>query len=334
MEQKFVANKAVIVDQKGRILVLRDAGLDDHAVVKDEIDFPGGRMNHGETPIEGLFREVYEEIGVQQEQLEYVGPFHVGLWGFGGDIENKPIVGIFYLLKAKSDLKITLSPEHSEFIWVNPQLPLSEEMTMDVEDIIEAYRQRVGISVGVDERIKGREGYGLIQVFTGNGKGKTTAALGEAIRACGVKKKVGIVYFDKGGVSHYSERHILSQIDGIAFVATGRDRIDANTGQFDFSVSNEDVQEAQRGLKAAEQMFDEGYDLVVLDEINSTTSLGMLPLEDVLNLLDSKPDNVEVILTGRNAPKEVLDRAHLITNMQLNRHYFYSGVPAREGLDF
>ncbi len=186
----------------------------------------------------------------------------------------------------------------------------------------------------MNEQIKGRKGYGLIQLYTGDGKGKTTCALGVVIRALGVGKKVGIVYFDKGGETHYSERPILDQMDNVTYVATGRDRIDPDTGRFDFSVQEIDKQEAKRGLEAAKKMFNEEYDLVVLDEINSTTSLGMLEVSEVLEVSDQKPEKTEVILTGRNAPQEFLDRAHLITKMQLNRHYFYSGVPAREGLDY
>jgi cob(I)alamin adenosyltransferase len=186
----------------------------------------------------------------------------------------------------------------------------------------------------LDIRIKGRQGYGLIQLFTGDGKGKTTAALGEVVRALGAGKKVGIVYFDKGGETHYFERDILDRLDSVDYVATGRDRIDPVTGQFDFSIKEIDRTEAARGLTEVCRMFDAGYDLVVMDEINSTTNLGMLSVQSVLSVLDSKPDNIELIMTGRNAPKEFIDRAHLVTEMKLHKHYFYSGVKAREGLDY
>ena len=81
-------------------------------------------------------------------------------------------------------------------------------------------------------------------------------------------------------------------------------------------------------------MFSEGYDLVVLDEINSTTDLKMLSVESVLSVLDEKPDGTEIVLTGRNAPDAFVDRAHLVTEMRLRKHYFYSGVQAREGIDY
>lgn len=185
----------------------------------------------------------------------------------------------------------------------------------------------------LDERIKGRQGFGLVQVFTGNGKGKTTASLGEAIRAVGAGKKAGIVFFDKGGETHYSERAVFDRL-GIPYVATGRDRIDPVSGRFDFSIQPIDMEEARRGIGAARAMFSEEYDLIVLDEINSTTDLGMIAVEDVLALLDEKPERTELVLTGRNAPDAFLERAHLVTEMRLRKHYFYSGVQAREGLDY
>lgn len=187
----------------------------------------------------------------------------------------------------------------------------------------------------LDERIKGRVGYGLVQLIHGNGKGKTTAALGQAIRCAGAGKRTMIIYFDKGGTSHYSERKIIEAIPNVSYIATGRDRIDPVTNKFDFSINDVDRAEATRGLVEAQRALTSGeFDLVVLDEINSTTNLGMLSVGDVLNVIDGKGENVELILTGRNPAPEFLERAHLITEMKLERHYFYSGVPAREGLDF
>lgn len=187
----------------------------------------------------------------------------------------------------------------------------------------------------LDTRIKGRQGYGLVQLIHGHGKGKTTAALGQAIRCAGSGRKVRIIYFDKGGVTHYSERAVLDRIPEIAYTATGRDRIDPVTGRFDFSIQDIDKSEAQRGLALAREALHQGdASLVVLDEINSTVALGMLAVDDVLAALDAKRDDVEVILTGRNPPQALLDRGHLVTDMRLERHYFYSGVQAREGLDY
>ena len=181
--------------------------------------------------------------------------------------------------------------------------------------------------------IKGREGFGLIQVFTGNGKGKTTAALGSALRASAIGKKVGIVFFDKGG-EHYCERDFFDLIDNIDYISTGRDRIDPVSRRFDFSVIDVDYKEAKRGLEAIQSFCEHNYDLVIADEINSCVHLGMVSEKEVLDVIDRKPNQTEFILTGRNAPEAFLEKAHLVTEMRLNKHYFYSGVPAREGLDF
>lgn len=187
----------------------------------------------------------------------------------------------------------------------------------------------------LDDRIKGRQGYGLVQLIHGTGKGKTTAALGQAIRCAGAGKRVCIVYFDKGGTSHYSERAIIEGMANVTYVATGRDRIDPVTGAFDFSVNDVDRAEAARGLQVARDALTSGeFDLVILDEINSTTDLNMVAAADVCTVIDGKRDDVELILTGRNPPPAFLERAHLITEMRLERHYFYSGVKAREGLDY
>jgi cob(I)alamin adenosyltransferase len=334
MQKKYVANKGIVVNSKGQILLVRDAGKGDHAGAEGKWDFPGGRMDQGETPHEGLLRELDEEVGIKPNQVKIGDIVHHGLWGVGGDKINEPIVGLFHLVHLKEEIDVQLSEEHTEFSWIDPRNNLDDPKFSGIIAIIMAYQRHLGIQHGVDERIKGYNGLGLVHVTTGNGKGKTTAALGTAIRALGAGKKVGIVYFDKGGETHYSERAVLDQLDGINYIATGRDRIDPDTGRFDFSIQETDKQEAQRGLGEVQKMFESGYDLIILDEINSTTDLGMLTEEEVLNVLTNKPEATELILTGRNAPQSFIDRAHLVTEMKLRKHYFYSGVQAREGIDY
>lgn len=177
---------------------------------------------------------------------------------------------------------------------------------------------------------------GLIQVYTGDGKGKTTASLGMAVRAVAQGMSVAIVYFDKGGV-HYSERKVLSErFKGeIDFWACGLDRIDPVSGRFRFGVLPEDKAEAERGLEIVRDIFSKGkHGLVILDEINTTVSLGMLSEPDVLVVIKSKPEKTELVLTGRNAPESFREMAELVTEMRLVKHYFYHGTPAREGLDY
>ncbi len=331
MEKKYVANKGLLVNPQGHILFVRDAGSGDHTDTQGRWDLPGGHMESNETPLEGLVRELREEVHIEIDP-RCARPIHAARWGIGGDVVNQPIIGIFYVVLCQHE-KIELSSEHNEYRWVDPRQSVQISLFPFAQEALEVYRRMEGIVVEADDAIKGREGFGLIQLFTGNGKGKTTASIGEALRVHAVGKKVGIVFFDKGGNTHYSERKILDQL-GIYYVATGRNRIDSVTGRFDFSIQEIDKTEATRGLEEAKKLFEEKYDLVVLDEINSTTSLGMISEQEVLKLIDAKPDQTELVLTGRNAPESFTKKAHLVTEMRLLKHYFYSGVPAREGLDF
>lgn len=176
---------------------------------------------------------------------------------------------------------------------------------------------------------------GLIQVYTGNGKGKTTASLGTAIRAVSKGWKVAIVYFDKGG-EHYSERSMITErFPEIEIFPTGLDRIDPKTNKFRFGVTDPDMSEAERGLNIVRDLFNKNqHQLVVLDEINTTTSLGMLDEPAVLDVIKSKPEDMELILTGRDCPESFKELADLVSDVNLVKHYFYHGVPAREGLDY
>ncbi|MEI7741606.1 MAG: cob(I)yrinic acid a,c-diamide adenosyltransferase [bacterium] len=209
----------------------------------------------------------------------------------------------------------------------------------------------------MSQKNRAPEKWGMISVYTGDGKGKTTAALGSAIRALAAGKRVAIVYFDKGGESHYSEREFIRSVipaqagprlagTGIHFFVTGLDRIDPESGRFRFGVTPEDIVEAKRGLKIVSDIFSSDCpfsdshqvwitpDLLILDEINSTTALGMLQESEVLALLEQKPANLELIMTGRGAPASFIELADLVTEMKLVKHYFYKGVSAREGIDY
>ena len=176
----------------------------------------------------------------------------------------------------------------------------------------------------------------MLQVFTGNGRGKTSAALGTALRAAGARKKVAWIAFDKGGEGHYSERSIIRQrLPQIKLFITGLDRMDLKTGKFRMGVTAGDRTEGKRGLALARKILREKkFDLLVLDEINSSAAVGMVKASDVLALLKRRPENLEVILTGRNAPKAFMKIANLVTDMKLVKHYFYGRVKARKGFDY
>lgn len=348
MSKKWMANKAFLVNPQGKILFVRLAET-------NRWDVPGGRMEEGEHPHEGLVREVLEETGIDIDPTR-ARPFHVDRWCVRGD-QNESVVGMFYVLMIP-DGSVELSHEHKEILWYDPRQAIPEATSEIVERAVHAYRHHEGIVVAADDEIKGREGFGLIQLFTGNGKGKTTAALGEVMRVVGAGKRAAVIFFDKGG-EHYSERKVLDwlavedhdpSIDSgshlslskcerglgrVEWFAYGRDRIDPVSGRFDFSVTYEDRKLGREGLMKAQTLVQsDQYDLLVLDEVNSSTDLGFLSEQEVLSLLDQKPDHTELVLTGRNAPQSFIDRAHLVTEMRLRKHYFYSGVNAREGIDF
>ncbi len=193
------------------------------------------------------------------------------------------------------------------------------------------------VRVGIDVyRFMAKNDYGQIQIYTGGGKGKTTAALGLAIRAVGGGKRVAIIYFDKGG-SFYGERKILRQIlrGKIDYFVTGKVRFNRTTRKFRFGVEKGDIKEAKRGLVLAKKLIESGaYQLLILDEVNSTVSLGMLDVAEVLEFMKSKPPKVELVMTGRNCPSEFIEQADLVTEMNLVKHYFYKGVPARRGIEY
>jgi len=171
---------------------------------------------------------------------------------------------------------------------------------------------------------------GLIQVYTGDGKGKTTAALGLAFRALGRGLKVKIIQFMKPPDSS-GEHFLASELDGrLEIVAAGRKGF-----VFGREPDPEDVRLAGEGLRrASEFLAGGGVDLLILDEINVALELGLVELEAVLSLLDRRPPEVEIVLTGRGAPAEILDRADLVTEMKMLKHPFEQGIAAREGIEF
>ncbi len=174
----------------------------------------------------------------------------------------------------------------------------------------------------------------MLNVYTGDGKGKTTAALGVLVRAIGAGKKVAWIAFDKGGENYNERITIRERFPEVDFFVTGLDRIDAN-GKFRFGVTDEDKREGERGLEIVSDLFNRAeHDLIILDEINSSTSLGIVDEAQVLNLLQNLPHSLELILTGRNAPESFRDLCDLLTEMKLHKHYFYHGTKARPGYDY
>jgi cob(I)alamin adenosyltransferase len=167
---------------------------------------------------------------------------------------------------------------------------------------------------------------GLVHVYTGNGKGKTTAAIGLAVRATGRNLKVAFVQFIKGVQT--GERIFME--NNKAF-----DIVQLNTGNYRSKSQEQLRNEAQETLSYAEKVITgDEYDMVVLDEICVALHENLISIQQVLDLLDKKPQRLELVLTGRNAPQELIERADLVTEMRMIKHPYNEGIVARPGIEF
>ncbi len=168
---------------------------------------------------------------------------------------------------------------------------------------------------------------GYVQVYTGNGKGKTTASLGLALRAAGAGLKVFIVQFLKQG--DYSEIKALSKFSGNITVKQ------SGLGCFvKGKPSEEDIVAGKKGYELLKStLIEGGYDLVIAEEGNVAVSCGLFTEEDLLALIDLKPEHVELVITGRNAGDKLIERADLVTEMKEIKHYYKQGVKARVGIE-
>ncbi len=169
---------------------------------------------------------------------------------------------------------------------------------------------------------------GLIQIYTGDGKGKTTAALGAALRACGHGMNVYMIQFMKGDI-HYGELKAAESLPNLKIVQFGKPTfVDKD------NPSKEDIELAQLALDHARIIIEEGeYDVVILDELNVAIDFNLVEIDKVIEILKSKPEYVEIIITGRNAKKAIIDMADLVTNMRKIKHYYDTGTGARTGFE-
>lgn len=170
---------------------------------------------------------------------------------------------------------------------------------------------------------------GLVFVHTGNGKGKTTAALGLALRALGHGKRVFMIQFMKG--RDYGETFTAAEcLPGLTLQKCGRESF-IRKG----NASPIDIELAQKGFETARRaVFSGRYDMVVLDEINVAVDFRLIQLAPVLDLIKNKPAGLHLGLTGRNAPPEIIELADLVTEMKEIKHPFARGIPAQEGFEY
>ena len=170
---------------------------------------------------------------------------------------------------------------------------------------------------------------GLVQVYTGDGKGKTSAAFGLALRAVGRGLSVYMIQFIKGGFD-YGELYAVDKLPNFTLKAFGR-------GKFitEIPPGKEDIKLAKEAFQLAKETVESGkYDVVILDEINVALNLKLVDMRKVLEMIKNKPKHVELVLTGRYAPKKILEVADLATEMKELKHPFKDGYPARKGIEF
>ena len=176
--------------------------------------------------------------------------------------------------------------------------------------------------------------HGYIQVYTGDGKGKTTASLGLAMRALGRCWKVLIIMFMKGG-DDYGElnsfRNLSPEIArNLTIIQAGSDKIvyQNNKTETDKNVVKEGWELAKKAIKNDE------YNLIILDEANIAIDMGFIDLQEMIAVLKSKPEDMEIVLTGRNARQEIIDIAHLVSEIKPVKHYWDTGIVARKGIEY
>lgn len=170
---------------------------------------------------------------------------------------------------------------------------------------------------------------GLTQVYTGNGKGKTSAAFGLALRAIGRDLKVYMIQFIKGGFD-YGELYVVERLPNFEMAAFGR-------GQFitKGSPTEEDLKQAREALDHAKTIVRCGeYDIVVLDEVNVAMHHKLIEVGEVVDLIKTKPRHVELVLTGRSVPPEIIEVADLVTEMKEVKHPYSQGMEARRGIEY
>lgn len=185
---------------------------------------------------------------------------------------------------------------------------------------------------GARTAAKEKGAHGLIIVYTGDGKGKTTAALGMALRAVGRGWRVLMIQFGKGAW-HYAE------LDSSQRLAPDFEIVPMGIGFYKILDDSHTEQEhraaAERALAFVKSSIAAGnYDMLILDEINGMFGAELLDVRDVLPILDSKPEDLTLVLTGRNAPPEIIERADLVTEMREIKHPYQKGILAQKGIDY
>jgi len=191
---------------------------------------------------------------------------------------------------------------------------------------------------------------GLVQVYTGDGKGKTTCSLGLSLRAIGQGFKIYMIQFLKSGdtgelfsIKKYIPNMTIVQFGKEAIVDKqlkmfefdGQGEINETGGKYKFLPDMEEREPARRALEHALKIIHSGeHDIVILDEINCAMHKGLIEIPEVIKMIDEKPEHVEIILTGRNAPHQIIERADLVSEIMMRKHPWEKGIDARRGIEY
>lgn len=174
----------------------------------------------------------------------------------------------------------------------------------------------------------------MILVITGNGKGKTTSAIGTALRGLGWGKRVSVVFFDKGG-SHYGEQTIFNFLQPkMETFRFGLERFNESQQTFRFENTPGDFEEAERGLAKVRELLQKDYFHVVADELINAMNLGLLKEADVRKLVENCPDETHLTLTGRNAPAWLVEKADMVSEVKEVKHHYKKARKAIQGIDY
>lgn len=172
---------------------------------------------------------------------------------------------------------------------------------------------------------------GLIHIYCGDGKGKTTAAMGLGMRAAGRKKKVLLTQFLKSGIT--GELVSIEKLKEYFHYVPG-----VPVNKFSWNMTEEEkvnakIEHTERFKEITKKAIDENYDLLLLDELIATINLDFVPLEEVVKFLKNKPEGLEVVMTGRDPKEELIDLAHYVSEIKAVKHPFEKGIPSREGIE-
>mgnify|MGYP006287039185 FL=1 len=182
--------------------------------------------------------------------------------------------------------------------------------------------------------VKSADSIGLVHVYTGNGPGKTRAAIGLAMRALGQGYEVNIIQFLKGkwkGKEEFGEVKIADKLDGLHINRYGTGKLI----QKEDDIEDIDLRLAAEGLKHAERLLEvDGPRIVILDEVHVAIHYGLLKLNDILELIETRAENIELILTGEKAPQEIREKADYLVIFESEKHPYQDGIEARKGIEY